>query len=81
MEQKQLHVTNFHIFWIFWISLQVSAIYSENINKYVSFEDDRGKIIGDFQQFQEINWLNDLRSKHKVVMNKKAVKRLRKKYN
>ena len=62
-------------------TINLREYYNENINKYVSFEDDRGKIIGDFQQFQEINWLNDLRSKHKVVINKKAVKRLRKKYN
>ena len=62
-------------------TINLREFYNENINKYVSFEDDRGKIIGDFQQFQEINWLNDLKSKHKVVMNKKAVKRLRKKYN
>ena len=62
-------------------TINLREFYNKNINKYVSFEDDRGKIIGDFQQFQEINWLNDLRSKHKVVINKKAVKRLRKKYN
>ena len=62
-------------------TINLREFYNENINKYVSFEDDRGKIIGDFQQLQEINWLNDLRSKHKVVINKKAVKRLRKKYN
>ena len=62
-------------------TINLREFYNENINKYVSFEDDRGKIIGDFQQFQETNWLNDLRSKHEVVINKKAVKRLRKKYN
>ena len=62
-------------------TINLREFYNKNINKYVSFEDDRGKIIGDFQQFQETNWLNDLRSKHKVVINKKAVKRLRKKYN
>ena len=62
-------------------TINLREFYNENINKYVSFEDDRGKIIGDFQQFQEINWLNDLKSKHKLVINKKAVKRLRKKYN
>ena len=62
-------------------TINLREFYNQNTNKYVSFEDDRGKIIGDFQQFQEINWLNDLKSKHKVVMNKKAVKRLRKKYN
>tara|TARA_B100001939_G_scaffold345610_1_gene362560 strand:- start:2058 stop:3689 length:1632 start_codon:yes stop_codon:yes gene_type:complete len=62
-------------------TINLREFYNKNINRYVSFEDDRGKIIGDFQQFQETNWLNDLRSKHKVVINKKAVKRLRKKYN
>ena len=43
-------------------TINLREFYNENINKYVSFEDDRGKIIGDFQQFQETNWLNDLRS-------------------
>jgi len=62
-------------------TINLREFYNENINKYLSFEDDRGKIIGDFQKFQETNWLNNLRSKHKVVINKKAVKRLRKKYN
>ena len=62
-------------------TINLREFYNKNIIRYVSFEDDRGKIIGDFQQFQETNWLNDLWSKHKVVINKKAVKRLRKKYN
>ena len=62
-------------------TINLREFYNDNINKYLSFEDDRGKIIGDFQKFQETNWLNNLRSKHKVVINKKAVKRLRKKYN
>ena len=62
-------------------STNLNKFFNENRNKYISFEDDRGKIIGDFQQLKESLWLDDLKSKHKVILNKKNIKRLRKKYN
>ena len=62
-------------------STNLKKFFNENRNKYISFEDDRGKIIGDFQQLKESLWLDDLKSKHKVILNKKNIKRLRKKYN
>jgi len=62
-------------------STNLKKYFNENRNKYISFEDDRGKIIGDFQQQKESLWLDDLKSKHKVILNKKNIKRLKKKYN
>ena len=62
-------------------STNLNKFFNENRNKYISFEDDRGKIIGDFQQQKESLWLDDLKSKHKVILNKKNIRRLKKKYN
>ena len=62
-------------------STKLKMFFSENKNKYISFEEDRGKVIGDFQQYQEELWINSLRSKHKLTINKRTVKRLKKEYN
>ena len=62
-------------------STKLKIFFSENKNKYTSFEDDRGKVIGDFQQYQEDLWINSLKSKHKLTINKRTVKRLKKEYN
>ena len=62
-------------------STQLKSFFNNNKDKYIGYEEDKGKIIGDFQQFRESIWLNNLKLKHKVVLNKKAIKRLRKKYN
>ena len=39
------------------------------------------KFIGDFQQFQEELWVKSLKSKHKLTLNKRTIKRLKKEYN
>jgi len=62
-------------------STKLKMFFSENKNKYTSFEEDRGKVIGDFQQYQEKLWINSLKSKHKLTINKRTVKRLKKEYN
>ena len=62
-------------------STKLKMFFSENKNKYTSFEEDRGKVIGDFQQYQEELWINSLKSKHKLTINKRTVKRLKKLYN
>ena len=62
-------------------STQLKSFFDNNKDKYTGFEEDRGKIIGDFQQSRESIWLNNLKLKHKVNLNKKAIKRLRNKYN
>ena len=62
-------------------STKLKMFFSENKNKYTSFEEDRGKVLGDFQQYQEELWINSLKSKHKLTINKRTVKRLKKEYN
>ena len=62
-------------------STKLKMYFDDNKNKYSSFEDERGKVIGDFQQYQEEIWINSLKSKHKLTINKRAVKRLKKEYN
>ena len=62
-------------------STKLKMFFNENKNKYTSFEEERGKVIGDFQQFQEELWINSLKSKHKLTLNKRTIKRLKKDYN
>ena len=62
-------------------STQLKSFFENNRDKYIGYVEDKGKIIGDFQQTRESKWLNNLKLKHKVTLNKKAIKRLRKKYN
>ena len=62
-------------------SSKLKVYFEENKNKYSSFEDDRGKVIGDFQQLQEEIWINTLKSKHKVTLNKGVIRRLKKNYD
>ena len=62
-------------------STKLKMFFNENKNKYTSFEEDRGKVIGNFQQYQEKLWINSLKSKHKLTINKRTVKRLKKEYN
>tara|TARA_B100001248_G_scaffold260664_1_gene249532 strand:+ start:1246 stop:2877 length:1632 start_codon:yes stop_codon:yes gene_type:complete len=62
-------------------STKLKMFFDDNKNKYSSFEEDRGKVIGDFQQLQEELWLKSLKSKHKLTLNKRTIKRLKKEYN
>ena len=62
-------------------STKLKMFFDDNKNNYSSFEDDRGKVIGDFQQFQEQLWVKSLKSKHKLTLNKRTIKRLKKEYN
>ena len=63
------------------VSTKLKMFFDENKNKYTSFEKDRGKVIGDFQQLQEQLFINSLKSKHKLTLNKRTIKRLKKQYN
>ena len=62
-------------------SLILKDFFNQNRNKYKSFEEDRGKIVGDFQDYQELLWIKQLKSKYKITFNKKAIRRLRNEYN
>jgi peptidyl-prolyl cis-trans isomerase SurA len=43
---------------------------------YPEFENIRGSVISDYQEYIENNWLNNLREKYPVVMNKKELKKI-----
>ncbi len=62
-------------------STKLKMFFNDNKINYTSFEEDRGKVIGDFQQLQEELWINSLKSKHKLTLNKRTIKRLKKDYN
>jgi peptidyl-prolyl cis-trans isomerase SurA len=53
--------------------------------KYVSafdpeFTDIKGIIISDYQEYIENNWVNNLRTKYPVKMNKKVLKKIYRRY-
>ncbi len=54
--------------------------FNKNINKYNSFEKNRGKIIADYQRLVENNWIKNLRQKNSIIINPKAMRRLKKMY-
>ena len=62
-------------------SISLKNFYNKNKSNYKSYQEDRGQIIGDFQDFQESQWIETLKSKHKVTLNKKALKKLKKQYD
>ena len=59
-------------------SLKLKEFYTTNKSEYNSFEEDRGKIIGDFQDNLERNWIKELKTKYSVNINNKSVRRLKK---
>ncbi len=71
-------------------SLGVSDIYNKE-NSFVvvqtqkiippapkTFEEVKGKVISDYQNYLEKEWIQNLREKHQISINKKAVKKLKK---
>ncbi|MDY8137768.1 peptidylprolyl isomerase [Aquimarina sp. 2201CG5-10] len=47
-------------------------------SKLKTFEETRGKVINDFQENLEKQWLNGLRNKYSVKLNKKTLKKIKK---
>ncbi len=56
----------------------MKKFYESNKSNYTSFDEDKGKIIGDYQDFLENNWLNKLRKDNVIVTNKRILKRIKK---
>lgn len=46
-----------------------------------TFEEVKGKVLSDFQNFVEDEWINSLRAKYNVEINKKTLKRLKKEFD
>ena len=42
-----------------------------------SFEDAKGNVISDYQTFKEENWVNTLKAKYKVVVNKDVLQKVK----
>ena len=59
-------------------SIKMKKFYESNKSNYTSFDEDKGKIIGDYQDFLENNWLNKLRKDNVIVTNKRILKRIKK---
>ena len=61
-------------------SIVLKEYYIKNINKYDSFETNRGKIIADYQKEVENNWIKKLRKTNTIVLYSRAMRRLKKMY-
>ena len=59
-------------------SIKMKKFYESNKSNYTSFEEDKGEIIGDYQDFLENNWLKKLRKDNVIVINKRILKRIKK---
>ena len=59
-------------------SIKMKKFYESNKYNYTSFEEDKGEIIGDYQDFLENNWLKKLRKDNVIVINKRILKRIKK---
>ena len=62
-------------------SLKLKDFFYKNSVNYKSFESDKGKIIGDYQEKLELEWIKELKLKYPVLINKKALRRIKKMYS
>lgn len=58
------------------IVVNVKEIFPEGIKQ---LEDVRGRVVSNYQNELETRWMNELRSKYKVEVNKKTLKKLKRK--
>jgi len=56
----------------------MKEFYELNKSNYTSFDEDKGEIIGDYQDFLENNWIKKLRKDNLIVINKRILKRIKK---
>jgi peptidyl-prolyl cis-trans isomerase SurA len=59
-------------------SIKMKEFYELNKSNYTSFDEDKGEIIGDYQDFLENNWIKKLRKDNLIVVNKRILKRVKK---
>jgi hypothetical protein len=62
-------------------SLELKEFYRKNKSKYTSFENDKSNILSDFQLALENDWINELKLKYSVWVNRKVLKKLKKLYD
>ena len=46
-----------------------------------TFDEVKGRVISDYQKQLEVDWMEELRGKHTVVINKKVLKKIKKKFD
>ena len=44
-------------------------------------EEVKGKVMSNYQTYLEINWMKELRNKNEIIINKKALKKVKKELN
>ena len=59
-------------------SINMKEFYQSNKSKYSSFDDNKGEIISDYQDFLENNWITKLRANNSVTIDKKVLKQIKK---
>ena len=59
-------------------SINMKEFYQSNKSKYSSFDDNKGEIISDYQDFLENNWITELRANNSVTIDKKVLKQIKK---
>ena len=59
-------------------SINMKEFYQSNKSKYSSFDDNKGEIISDYQDFLENNWITKLRANNLVTIDKKVLKQIKK---
>ena len=59
-------------------SVKMKEFYELNKSNYTSFDEDKGEITGDYQDFLENNWIKKLRKDNLIVINKRILKRIKK---
>ncbi|MDY0779254.1 peptidylprolyl isomerase [Tenacibaculum sp. IB213877] len=63
-------------------TIGLTNYYKANPSKYSKkLEEIKGKVVSDYQEFLEDNWIKDLREKNAVRIRKKALIKLKKTYN
>ena len=59
-------------------SIKMKEFYELNKSNYTSFDEDKGEIIGDYQDFLENIWIKKLRAENSIVVNKRVLRRIKK---
>ena len=59
-------------------SIKMKEFYELNKLNYNSFNEDKGEIIGDYQDFLENSWIKKLRAENSIVVNKRVLRRIKK---
>ena len=62
-------------------SIKLNEFYQSNKLKYTSFDQDRGEVISDYQDFLENKWIDELKKNNTIKINKKLFKQIKKSLN